>query len=239
MRKLLYVFLIIFIAVALVLGIKVSKKDPMLPASKDYDYMTCEGTLDNPDELPLLQKDNLSVTLLNVFTNTLKEEDLKSLNLTEVEINNVMIQADNDNFIALVKFESLDGTSVNELSCDFQIYDIVDDTCNIYLSSITQVEKDLMRAFSRFLDINSGNTNYKFNRIGSSYKRFIIKQDTNYSIVLFSTQIPEENQDLANKSDLNVLIINPQYQNDSGEKIVFKDTFFDLVLKRITKEPSI
>jgi hypothetical protein len=123
MRKLLYVFLIIFIAVALVLGIKVSKKDPILPTSKDYDYMTCEGTLDNPDELPLLQKDNLSVTLLNVFTNTLKEEDLKSLNLTEVEINNVMIQADNDNFIALVKFESLDGTSVNELSCDFQIYD--------------------------------------------------------------------------------------------------------------------
>ena len=243
MRKLLYVFLIIFIVVALVLGIKVSKKDSILPTSKDYDYMTCEGPLNNPEQYPLLQKDNLSVSAIKVLTKTIGEEDLKDLNLTEEELNNAIIQTDNDNFIVLVKFKTLDKTSINELSCDFQIYDIEGDNCNIYLTSITQVKNDLIDAFSNYLNINSGNSTeketdkdtsieYKYNRIGTSYKRFIVKQENDYAIVLFSTQIPDENIDLVNTSALNVLIINPQYQNDSGEKIELKNTFFNLIVNK-------
>ena len=128
MRKLLYVFLIIFIIVALVLGIKASKGGSFIPSFKDYDYMTVEGPLDNPEQYPLLQKDNLSVSAINVLTKTITEEDLKDLNLTEEERNNTIIQADNDNFIVLVKFQTLDETPINELSCDFQIYDITGDT---------------------------------------------------------------------------------------------------------------
>ncbi|MBR3512584.1 MAG: hypothetical protein IKN74_06515 [Clostridia bacterium] len=243
MRKLLYIFLIIFIVVALVLGIKASKGGSFVPSFKDYDYMTVEGPLDNPEQYPLLQKDNLSVSAINILTKPITEEDLKDLNLTEEERNNTIIQADNDNFIVLVKFKTLDATPINELSCDFQIYDITGDTCNIYLTSITQVKNDLIDAFSNYLNINSGNSTeketdkdtsieYKYNRIGTSYKRFIVKQEADYVIVLFSTQIPDENIDLVNTSALNVLIINPQYQNDSGEKIELKNTFFNLIINK-------
>ena len=243
MRKLLYIFLIIFIVIALILGIKVSKNTSTIPTSKDFDYMTCEGPLDNPEQYPLLQKDNLSVSAIKVLTKTIGEEDLKDLNLTEEELNNAIIQTDNDNFIVLVKFKTLDETSINELSCDFQIYDIEGDTCNIYLTSITQVKNDLIDAFSNYLNINSGNSTeketdkdtsieYKYNRIGTSYKRFIVKQEADFAIVLFSTQIPDENIDLVNTSALNILIINPQYQNESGEKVELKDTFFNLVVNK-------
>ena len=194
----------------------------------------CYQTIKKYEEIHTtsVEIDNLKVVLKGIYFDSIIEENISNLNLTQEEKEKIIKNAKEQDFNCLIELSTLDGTNMNELIFDYMVYD---NNKNILSTSLgfTNSKVPYYNQFYNNFIINTGESREHVDVLmNKNLNKTIVKDNLNSVLFLISAKKEDdvlfENVDLSN---LHILIAGANYKNNENEVFDFSNKIFEFIIK--------
>ena len=235
-RIIIFCVIIVFI----VLTILIIKYCMLLNSSNVYNRIDnynpiCYQITERYEEInkASVEIDNLKVILKGIYFDSINEEEISNLNLTQEEKVKIIKNAKEQDLNCLLEISTLDGSNMNELIFDYMIYD---NNKNILSTSLgfTNAKVPYYNQFYNNFIINSDDKIEHVDILMNKDLNKIIVKD-NFNSVLFLISAKKEDDvslENINLSNLHILIAGANYKNDENEVFDFSNKIFEFIIKK-------